>query len=62
VEAIFYEDDLPPDLEPYLADNAAFFEATLPGREAPLGSPGGAAKLGAIGVDTELVAGLPPQA
>ena len=50
------EDDLPDALRPYLADNAAFFTETLPGRDAPLGSPGGAAELGAPGVDTPLVA------
>lgn len=27
----------------------------------PLGSPGGAAKVGPMGVDTQLVAGMPPQ-
>jgi NAD-dependent dihydropyrimidine dehydrogenase PreA subunit len=61
VEAIYYEDDLPADLAPYLADNAAFFSNTLDGQEAPLGSPGGAAKVGPLGLDTPLVAGLPPQ-
>jgi hypothetical protein len=48
-------------LTPYLADNALFFSGTLEGREVPLGSPGGAAKLGSLGMDTPLVAGLPPQ-
>jgi NAD-dependent dihydropyrimidine dehydrogenase PreA subunit len=61
VEAISYETDLEPDEQVHLADNAAFFHQTLPGRDAPLGSPGGAAHLGRIGVDTPLVAGLPPQ-
>lgn len=61
VEAIYYEDDLPEDSTPYLDDNAAFFSQPLPGRDAALGSPGGAGKLGAVGVDTPLVAGLPPQ-
>jgi NAD-dependent dihydropyrimidine dehydrogenase PreA subunit len=61
VEAIYYEDDLPDHWAPYLDDNAAFFTQTLPGREAPLGSPGGAAKLGALTVDTPLVANLPVQ-
>src|SRR6476659_3620184 len=56
VEAIYYEDDLPD-----AADNDAFFSRTLPGLDAPLGSPGGAAKLGPLGVDTPLVASLPPQ-
>ena len=59
VEAIYYEDDLPSDLSPYLADNALFFTERLDGQDTPLGSPGGAAKLGALGVDTPLVAGLP---
>ena len=40
VEAIYYEDDLPEELKPYLADNEAFFAETLPGRDAPLGVPG----------------------
>lgn len=59
VEAIYFEDDLPADLEPYCDDNAAFFTDTLPGRDQPLGFPGGATKLGPVGVDTALVAGLP---
>ncbi|WP_425954775.1 ferredoxin [Xylanimonas sp. McL0601] len=61
VEAIYYEDDLPDDLKVYLRDNAAFFATTLPGRDAPLDSPGGAARLGPVDSDTPLVAGLPPQ-
>ncbi|WP_028651504.1 ferredoxin [Nocardioides halotolerans] len=61
VEAIYYEDDLPAGLGAHLTDNAAFFSDTLDGRPAPLGSPGGAAKVGPLGVDTPLVAGLPPQ-
>ena len=62
VEAIYYEDDLPTEFTPYLQDNADFFFDTLPGRDEPLGSPGGAAQLGAIGVDTPLVSAQPPQA
>ncbi|MDQ2852644.1 ferredoxin [Dermatophilaceae bacterium Sec6.4] len=61
VEAIYYEDDLPDALHPYLLDNEVFFTETLDGRDEPLGSPGGAAKFGALGADTPLVAGLPPQ-
>jgi NAD-dependent dihydropyrimidine dehydrogenase PreA subunit len=61
VEAIFYEDDVPTQWADYTKDNARFFTDFLPGRDAPLDSPGGAAKLGAIGVDTPLVAGLPPR-
>jgi NAD-dependent dihydropyrimidine dehydrogenase PreA subunit len=59
VEAIFYEDDLPAQWGPYQADNARFFAEPLPGRDEALDSPGGAAKLGALGVDTELVADFP---
>lgn len=61
VEAIYYEADLPEDLAPYLDDNAAFFFESLPGRETPLGSPGGAAAVGPLGVDTPLVTNLPKQ-
>src|SRR6185312_17391396 len=60
VEAIYYEDDLPEPLQPYQADNARFFAERLPGRDTPLGSPGGAAKTGVVGVDTALVAAHPP--
>jgi NAD-dependent dihydropyrimidine dehydrogenase PreA subunit len=42
------------------ADNRDFFETTLPGRAAPLGSPGGAEQTGVIGVDTPTVAARPP--
>ncbi len=59
VEAIYYEDDLPEEFGPYLADNAVFFATPLPGREQALGSPGGADDIGPLGVDTPLVAGLP---
>src|SRR6185437_12343134 len=58
-EAIYYEDDLPDSLLPYLVDNANFFTQTLPGRSEPLHSPGAATPLGRIGVDTPLVASHP---
>jgi len=60
VEAIYYEDDLPARWSAYTADNAAFFNETLPGRDAPLGSPGGASKIGSLGVDAPLVASIAP--
>lgn len=59
VTAIYYEDDLPQEFEPYLEDNARFFDEPLLGYDEPLGSPGGAAKLSPIGLDTELVASHP---
>lgn len=59
VDAIYYETDLPEDQRQHLADNAAFFTETLPGRDAPLGSPGGATALGRVGVDTPYVAAMP---
>ena len=61
VEAIFYEDDLPEKWQIYTDDNARFFTDTLPDQDGPLGSPGGAAKVGPLGVDTELVATHAPQ-
>lgn len=60
-DAIYFETDLPDDEQRHLADNAAFFSEVLPGRDAPLGTPGGAAKLGRIGADTPLVAAMPPK-
>ena len=60
VEAIYYEDDLPERWAVYTEDNAWFFAATLPGLDAPLGGPGGAARLGVVAADTPLVSGLPP--
>jgi NAD-dependent dihydropyrimidine dehydrogenase PreA subunit len=45
----------------HVADNAAFFSTLLAGRAAVLGEPGGAAGIGPVGVDTPLVAALPPR-
>jgi ferredoxin len=59
VEAIYWEGDLPDDQLEHLADNAAFFSQPLPGRDRPLGSPGGTANVGRLGVDTPLVAATP---
>ncbi|HWC78674.1 MAG TPA: ferredoxin [Pseudonocardiaceae bacterium] len=44
---------------PWRDDNAAFFAEPLPGRDEPLGSPGGAAKIGPVGADTPLAARTP---
>jgi NAD-dependent dihydropyrimidine dehydrogenase PreA subunit len=61
VEAIYYEDDLPDALRVYTAENAQFFTDPLPGQSQPLGSPGGAGRLGPLTSDTPTVAALPPQ-
>jgi NAD-dependent dihydropyrimidine dehydrogenase PreA subunit len=53
VEAIYYEDDVPPEYSEYLDINASFFDK--------LGTPGGAAKLGVIDDDHPVVTALPPQ-
>jgi len=50
VEAIFYEDDVPDEWEEFTPINAEFFEQT------GLGSPGGAAAVGAADADHEKVA------
>lgn len=59
VEAIYIEDDVPDELRWAVDDNADFFARPLPGRAAPLGKPGGARKIGPVGVDTPYVAALP---
>ena len=59
MDAIYYETDLPEQQQKFLTDNAAFFTEVLPGRDTALGSPGGAATVGRVGVDTPYVAGLP---
>jgi len=61
VDAIHFEGDLPEEEKKFLADNAAFFTEVLPGRDAPLGAPGGAERLGPVGVDTPMVTALPPR-
>ncbi len=60
VQAIFYEDDVPDNWSPFIDDNSTFFSQVLPGATEPLGSPGGAAKIGPTGTDTELVASYAP--
>ena len=53
VEAIFYEDDVPPQWKEYAQANAEFFD--------DIGSPGGASALGVIAKDHPLIAARPPQ-
>ena len=59
VEAIYHEDDLPEPLRRHLKDNEDYFTQTLPGRSEPFHSPGGAKRVGRLGVDTPLVASHP---
>ena len=60
VEAIYYEDDLPDVWADYYKANVEFFEVSTGSTQA-LGSPGGAAKVGALSYDHPVVAALPPQ-
>ena len=57
--AIFTDIKAPPAAEEFAADNERFFATTLPGRAAPLGNPGGSAKVGPVGADTALVRSWP---
>jgi ferredoxin len=50
------------DKVPWRDDNAAFFDLTLPGRDEPLGSPGGAAGVGKLAADAPLSAVTPATA
>jgi NAD-dependent dihydropyrimidine dehydrogenase PreA subunit len=56
VSAISQDRRVPEDDRAHVEDNRRFFVDLLPGRDTPLGAPGGASKLGRIGIDTELVA------
>src|SRR3954468_14590900 len=55
VEAIAQDRRVKPEFTDFVADNRRFFLESLPGRDAPLGAPGGSNATGRIGVDTELV-------
>jgi NAD-dependent dihydropyrimidine dehydrogenase PreA subunit len=59
VDAISWDRDAGPDSAVHLADAHRFFYETLPGRDGPLGEPGGSAGFGPVGVDSRLVAALP---
>jgi ferredoxin len=53
---IFYEDDVPAQWKDFTATNSAFFTEG----DDPLGSPGGAAKVGPLVRDTDYVANYTP--
>jgi NAD-dependent dihydropyrimidine dehydrogenase PreA subunit len=61
VEAISPADECGEHLADFVKSESEFFEDSLAGRSDPLGSPGGAAATGRIGVDTKHVAALPPR-
>lgn len=56
VEAIVQDKRVETDRSMFAVDNTTFFEVPLPGRNSPVGTPGGSLKVGEIGLDTELVA------
>jgi NAD-dependent dihydropyrimidine dehydrogenase PreA subunit len=60
VDAIYPDRTLPADKVQDKEDNRVFFYEPLPGRDAPLGSPGGSMKLGAVEADTARTEVLPP--
>ena len=55
VQAIAQDRRLPDDQVAFIADNARFFTQLLPGRDGPIGDPGGARVTGVVGVDTAFV-------
>ncbi|MGI8531618.1 MAG: ferredoxin [Geodermatophilaceae bacterium] len=56
VEAISQDRRVAEEYGDHVEDNVHFFSQTLPGRDEPLGTPGGASVTGPIGVDTSMVA------
>jgi NAD-dependent dihydropyrimidine dehydrogenase PreA subunit len=58
VEAITQDRRVAPEYTEHVEDNRRFFVEILPGRQAPLGAPGGSHKTGPIGVDTAMVTQL----
>jgi NAD-dependent dihydropyrimidine dehydrogenase PreA subunit len=55
VEAISQDRRVPEEYTEFVEDNQEFFTITLPGRDGPIGTPGGAHKTGPLGVDTPMV-------
>jgi NAD-dependent dihydropyrimidine dehydrogenase PreA subunit len=56
VEAISQDRRVGDDELDFVDDNRRFFTDVLPGRDEPIGAPGGSHTTGSIGVDTPLVA------
>jgi NAD-dependent dihydropyrimidine dehydrogenase PreA subunit len=55
MDAIVPASELAGGSDQFTGDNRAFFTETLPGRDGPLGNPGGSAEVGPVDGDTELV-------
>jgi NAD-dependent dihydropyrimidine dehydrogenase PreA subunit len=60
--AIFTDIKALAEVTEFAQDNQQFFAEALPGRDAPIGNPGGSVKLGPVGEDTSLVQSWPPSA
>jgi NAD-dependent dihydropyrimidine dehydrogenase PreA subunit len=60
VDAIYPDRTLPSEDHDEVADNKNFFYEVLPGRDEPLGAPGGYMKIGPLDIDTPRTAELPP--
>ena len=60
VDAIYPDRTLPEELVADKDDNKTFFYEVLPGKDEPLGAPGGSMKVGPVEADTERTAALPP--
>ncbi|MGZ4553213.1 MAG: ferredoxin [Mycobacteriaceae bacterium] len=56
VEAISQDRRVPEEYAAHIANNKEFFTSVLPGRDEPLGTPGGSHKTGPVGIDTPMVA------
>ena len=56
VEAITQDRRVAEEHSAFVEDNRRFFAEPLPGRDEPLGTPGGSRRTGPIGSDTTLVA------
>ncbi len=57
VDAIMSVKLVPPAEFEFIVDEARFFSTILPGRDVPVGDPGGAGRVGPIRADTPFVAG-----
>jgi NAD-dependent dihydropyrimidine dehydrogenase PreA subunit len=60
VDAIYPDRSLPAEQAADKDDNRDFFTLVLPGRDAPIGAPGGSMRVGAVDADTPRIAALPP--